>query len=81
MLSRFCSTHFREPEVAGVTFSDSDFAPVSNFCFWIRVRLGEFFKFDNRTPVQNPATIDPTGNLPMFLLEKRPRKNSAIPKQ
>jgi len=40
-----------------VTFSDSHSAPVPKF--WIRVR--QFFRFENPTPVQTPATIiDPT---------------------
>jgi len=51
-------------EVAGVTFSDSGSAPVPKFLN----PCPEIFKFENPTPVQTPATIDPTGNLPMFLL-------------
>jgi len=44
-------------EVAGVTFSDSDSAPVPKF--WIRIR--KFFKFENPAPVQTSAiVIDPT---------------------
>jgi len=54
-----------KPEEAGVTFSDSDSAPVPNFS--IRVRL--FFKFENPTPVQTPATIiDSTVIYPCFYL-------------
>jgi len=30
----------------------------------IRVRIRKFFKFENATPLQTPAAIDPTGNLP-----------------
>jgi len=49
--------------VAGVAFADSDSAPVQNF--WIRVR--QFFKYENSTPVQTPATIiDPTVICPWF---------------
>jgi len=46
--------------------------------FWIRIRFRirfrQFFKFENPTPVQTPATIDPTPNLPMFLLKKWPKR-------
>jgi len=57
-------------EVAGVTFSDSDSTPVSKFlnpgpdpCPAI------FFKFENPTPVQTPATvIDPSVIYPCFYL-------------
>jgi len=35
-----------------------------NFSIRIRVRVGKFFKFENLTPVQTPAAIDPTENLP-----------------
>jgi len=38
---------------------------------WIQIR--QFFKFENPTPVQTPVTIDPTGDLSMFLLKKWPR--------
>jgi len=55
-------------EVAGVTFSDSDTAPVPKF---LNLDLGaEIFQIENPTPVQIPLTIDPTGNLLMFLLKK-----------
>jgi len=51
--------------VARVTFSDSNSAPVVFQNFWIRVR--QFFKFENPTPVQTPATIiDPTVFYPYF---------------
>jgi len=37
--------------------------------FWIRIRVRQYFKFENPTPVQPPATIiDPTGNYPSFYL-------------
>ena len=37
--------------------------------FWIRVRVWQFFKFENLTPVQTPATvIDPTKIYPCFYL-------------
>ena len=38
--------------------------------FWIRVRIPvwQFFKFENPTPVQTPATIDPTVIFPCFYL-------------
>ena len=57
--------HAFRSKVAGVTFSESDSAPVPNF--GIRVRL--FFKFENLTPVQTPATIiNPTIIYPCFYL-------------
>ena len=37
--------------------------------FWMRVRIWQFFKFDNPTPVQTPARIiDPTVAYPCFYL-------------
>jgi len=45
-------------EVAGVTFSDSGSAPISNI--WTRIRIRQFFKFENPAPVENLATTDPT---------------------
>jgi len=48
--------------------------------FWILVRAGNFFKFENQTPVQTPATIDSTGNLSIFLLKKWPHKLLLLPK-
>jgi len=45
------------PQVAGVTFSDSDSTPVSKFLNLVQ----QFFKFGNLTLVQTQATIiDPT---------------------
>jgi len=52
------------PEVAGVTFSDSDSAPVQKF---LNPDL-EIFKFEIPTLVQAPATIDPTVIHPCFYL-------------
>jgi len=47
--------------VTGVTFSDSDSAPVQNFLIRDRIRDRLFLKFENRTPIETPATIiDPT---------------------
>jgi len=58
--SRLC--HWSIPEVAGVTFSDSDSASIP--------------KFLNPTPVQNPATIiDQTVLYPCFYL-RNDRKDS-----
>jgi len=55
--------------VAGVTFSDSDSALVPKF---LNPNPGpEFFKFENPTPVQTPATIDPTRHLLMLLWPSR----------
>ena len=55
----------RAPEVAGVTFSDSDSTPVSKFLnpvqnFWMRIRIRAriFFKFENPTPVHIQANVD-----------------------
>jgi len=45
----------KEAEVAGVTFSDSNSAPVPKFLNPDPVRL--LFKFENPTPVQTPAAI------------------------
>jgi len=56
-------------EVAGITFSDSDSAPVPKFLnpVWNQVR--QFFKFENPTPVQTPDTIiNPTVIYPCFYL-------------
>ena len=53
----------RAAKVAGVTFTDSDSAPVPKFL------IRKFFKFENPTPVQTPATIiDPTVIYPCFYL-------------
>ena len=50
--------------LVGVTFSDSDAAPVPK-CFNLDpVRVQNFFN------LENPAAIDPTVNLPMFSLKK-----------
>jgi len=43
------------PEVAGVTFSDSDSAPIPKFSNLDRIRVRKFFKFGNLTPV-TPVT-------------------------
>jgi len=57
-------TH-HQSELTGVTFSDS--APVPKY---LNPDLGpEFFKFENLTPVQTQAAIEPTEILPLFLLE------------
>jgi len=56
------------PEVAAVTFSESESAPVPKI---FNPGLGkgpEFFKFENPTPVQTPATIDSTEIYPCFYL-------------
>jgi len=56
--------------VAGVTFSDSNSAPVLKF-FKIRIRVQarNVFKYSNPTPVQTPASIiDPTVIYPCFHL-------------
>jgi len=45
-------------KVAEVTFSDSDSIPVSKILSWDPDP--KFFKFENLTPVQTPATIDAT---------------------
>ena len=64
-------------ELAGVTFADSDSAPVPKF--WIRDRL--FFKFENPTPVQTPATIiDPTEINPCFYLRNNHTGSCFCPK-
>jgi len=52
------------PEVAGVTSSDSDSLLFRKF----RIRVLKFFKFENPTPLQTPATIDPTEIHPCFYL-------------
>jgi len=57
------------PEVAGVTFSDSDTAPVPKFMNPVPDPVRQFFKCENPTPVQTPATIiDPTLIYPCFSL-------------
>jgi len=56
------------PLVAGVTFSDSDSA-FKTFEFGYGSGSGNFFKFENPTPVQTPAIIiDPTVIYPCFYL-------------
>ena len=53
--------------MAGVTFSDSDFAPVPKFLNPGPDPARLFFKSENPTPVQTPATIiDPTVIYPFF---------------
>ena len=53
------------PEVAGVTFSDSDSTPVPKI-----LRLGlEIFQLENPTLVQTSATIDPNQIYLCFNLE------------
>jgi len=55
--------------VVGVTFSDSDSAPVTKFLNPDPHPVRLFFKFENPTPVQTPATIiDPTVICPCFYL-------------
>jgi len=44
-------------EVAGVTYSDSDSASVPKFFYPCPDPVRQFFKFENPTPVQTPATI------------------------
>jgi len=56
-------------EVAGVTFSDSNSAPVPKFLN-TDPDPEIFLKFENPTPVQTPATVDPTGNLSVFTYER-----------
>ena len=68
-------THFSDclAEVVGlaaVTFSGSICALVPQFWIWIRVRVWNFFKFENLTRVQTPATIDQTGSYPCFYIRK-----------
>jgi len=53
--------------VAGVTFSDSESALFQIVLIRIWVRI--FFKFENPTPVQTPAAIDPTETLQFFTEE------------
>jgi len=58
-----------ETQVAWVTFWDSDSAPVPKFLNRVRIRVRQFFKFENLTPVQTPATIiDPTEIYPCLYL-------------
>jgi len=57
--SKSSSTLIYEAEVAGVTFSDS--VPVPQFMNPCPPPVRQFFKFENATPVQTPATnIDQT---------------------
>jgi len=63
-------------EVAGVTFSDSDSAPVPKFLNPFRVR--KFFKFENPTLVQIPATIDANEILVCFYLRNDKADSSTV---
>ena len=49
--------------------------------FWIRVRIPvwQFFKFENPTPVQTPATIDPTVIFPCFYLRNDHKFLAPVP--
>ena len=55
--SKYSFALSNSPEVARVTFSDSDSTHVTKILNLDPVR--KFFKFENPTPVQTPATIDP----------------------
>jgi len=63
---KFCGSG---PEVFGVTFSDTNCAPVPKF---LKLVPGPaIFKFENPSPVQTPAAIiDPTVICPCFCLRK-----------
>ena len=56
-------TWLRTP-LAIVTFSDPDSSPVPKFLNWAQAR--NFFKFENPTAVQTPATIDATESQQCF---------------